>query len=69
MNYLTYGDFISAIINFIIMAFVIFLIVKVMNSLRDIGKKKEPEKKPEPPKPSNEEVLLTEIRDLLKEQK
>ena len=58
-NYLCFGDF-------IIMAFVIFLIVKTMNRLRDAGKKKEAEKKPEPPKPSNEEVLLTEIRDLLK---
>lgn len=66
-NYLCFGDFISAIINFIIMAFVIFLIVRVMNRLRGIGKKKEEEKKPEPPKPSNEEVLLTEIRDLLKD--
>ena len=65
-NYLCFGDFISALINFIIMAFVIFLIVKTMNRLRDAGKKKEPEKEPEPPKPSNEEVLLTEIRDLLK---
>ena len=65
-NYLCFGDFISALINFIIMAFVIFLIVKTMNRLRDAGKKKEAEKKPEPPKPSNEEVLLTEIRDLLK---
>lgn len=66
-NYLTFGDFISALINFFIMAFVIFLMVKIMNRLRNIGKKKEEEKKEEPPKPSNEEVLLTEIRDLLKQ--
>lgn len=65
-NYLTFGDFISAFINFIIMAFVIFLMVKIMNRLREIGKKNEEKKKEEPPKPSNEELLLTEIRDLLK---
>lgn len=65
-NYLCFGDFISAVINFIIMAFVIFLIVKMMNRLREHGKKKEAPKPAEPPKPSNEEVLLTEIRDLLK---
>ena len=64
-QYIDYGSFITAVINFIIMAFVIFLIVKTMNRLRDAGKKKEAEKKPETPKPSNEEVLLTEIRDLL----
>ena len=65
-NYLTYGNFISAVINFFILAFVVFLIVKVVNRLSEIGKKKEEEAPAEPPKPSNEEVLLTEIRDLLK---
>ena len=63
---INYGSFLTAIINFIIMAFVIFLIVKMMNRLREHGKKKEAPKPAEPPKPSNEEVLLTEIRDLLK---
>ena len=68
-NYLTYGNFISAVINFFILAFVVFMLVKGLNKMADIGKKKEEEvaAPAEPPKPSNEEVLLTEIRDLLKE--
>ena len=69
-NYLTYGNFISAIINFLILAFVVFWIVKMVNKLADMGKKKEeeaPAAPPAPPAPSAEEVLLTEIRDLLKE--
>ena len=68
-NYLTYGNFISAIINFFILAFVVFMLVKGLNKLSEIGKKKEeeaPAESPAPPAPSNEEVLLTEIRDLLK---
>ena len=69
-NYLTYGNFISAIINFLILALVVFWIVKIVNKIADIGKKKEeeaPAEPPAPPAPSAEEVLLTEIRDLLKE--
>ena len=70
-NYLTYGNFISAVINFFILAFVVFFIVKGINKLSEIGKKKEEEaataEPPAPPAPSNEEVLLTEIRDLLKD--
>ena len=69
-NYLTYGNFISAVINFLILAVVVFLIVKALNKLSEIGKKKEeeaPAEEPAPPEPSAEEVLLTEIRDLLKE--
>ena len=69
-NYLTYGNFISAVINFLILALVVFFIVKGLNKLSEIGKKKEAEaaaaEPPAPPAPSNEEVLLTEIRDLLK---
>ena len=68
-NYLTYGNFISAVINFFILALVVFFIVKGINTLSEIGKKKEepaPEAPPAPPAPSAEEVLLTEIRDLLK---
>ena len=68
-NYLTYGNFISAVINFFILAFVVFLLVKGLNKLSEIGKKKEeeaPAEPPAPPAPSNEEVLLSEIRDLLK---
>ena len=69
-HYLTYGNFISAVINFLILAVVVFLIVKGLNKLSEIGKKKEEEaaaaEPPAPPAPSAEEVLLTEIRDLLK---
>ena len=68
-NYLTLGNFISAVINFFILAVVVFIIVKGVNALSEIGKKKEeeaPAEPPAPPAPSAEEVLLTEIRDLLK---
>ena len=70
-NYLTYGNLISAIINFIILALVVFFLVKGMNKLTEIGKKKEEEEaaaeEPAPePEPTAEEKLLTEIRDLLK---
>jgi large conductance mechanosensitive channel len=59
----SYGKFIQTIVDFTIVAFAIFLLVKGMNSLR-----KKEEAQPEPPKPpSNEEVLLTQIRDLLKQ--
>jgi len=60
---LNYGKFIQSIVDFTIIAFAIFMVVKAMNSM----KKKEEEKPAEPPKPSNEEVLLTEIRDILKQ--
>ncbi len=66
-NYLCFGDFLSSIISFLILAFVIFLMVKGMNRLRELGKKKEEEAPAAPPEPSNEEKLLTEIRDLLKQ--
>lgn len=65
---LTYGQFITDVINFIIMAFVIFLLVKAMNFIESIGKKKEEEVKKEPIK-TDETKLLEEIRDLLKENK
>lgn len=67
-NYLNVGNFISSIITFFILAWVIFLMIKGMNALRAKAKKaKEEEKKeePAPPEPSAEEKLLTEIRDLL----
>ena len=68
-NYLTVGNFISAVINFFILAVVVFVIVKVINKLTELGKKKEEKEEapPAPPEPSAEEILLTEIRDLLKE--
>ena len=68
-NYLTYGNFISAVINFAILALVVFWLVKGLNKMAELGKKKEeeaPAEPPAPPAPSAEEVLLTEIRDLLK---
>ncbi len=58
-----YGAWLNTVIDFIIIAFVIFLIIKAMNSL----KRKEEEAPKAPPAPPKEEVLLTEIRDLLKE--
>lgn len=67
-NTLNYGSFISAVINFFILALVVFFIVKAVNKAMELGKKKEKEAPPAPPAPSREEVLLTEIRDLLKAQ-
>ena len=70
LNTLNYGNFISAVINFAILALVVFWLVKSLNKLTELGKKKEAEAAAEepaaPPAPSAEEVLLTEIRDLLK---
>lgn len=68
LNTLNYGNFISAIINFFILALVVFFLVKVLNKMAEMGKKEAEEAKeePAPPAPSAEEVLLTEIRDLLK---
>lgn len=60
---IAYGQFIQTIVDFVIIAFVIFLVVKAMNSL----KAKEEAVPSAPPAPTKEEVLLTEIRDLLKE--
>jgi len=59
---LAIGRFLNSVISFIIVAFVVFLFVKALNTFR-----KKEEEAPKPPKPSAEEVLLTEIRDLLKE--
>ena len=80
-NYLTYGNFIAAVINFLIMAIVVFFIVKAMNSLTEMAKRKEREEAEAaaaaaaaaaaeaaanaPHVPTSEE-LLAEIRDLLK---
>jgi len=59
---LNYGAFIKAVVDFIIIAFAIFMVIKSMNAM----KKKEEEQPAAPPAPPKEEVLLTEIRDLLK---
>lgn len=62
-----YGQFIMDVVNFIIMAFVVFLMVKAVNKLSSIGKKKEAPKPDEPKKPTTEE-LLGDILDELKKQ-
>ena len=62
-----YGDFITSVINFIIMAFVLFVLLKFVNSIMAVGKKKQTEETPEIVK-SDEAILLEEIRDLLKKQ-
>jgi len=59
---LNYGSFVQTVVDFIIIAFAIFMVIKAMNSM----KKKEEEAPAAPPKPSAEEELLVEIRDLLK---
>jgi large conductance mechanosensitive channel len=59
---LNYGSFVQTVIDFIIIAFAIFMVIKAMNNM----KKKEEEKPAAPAAPSAEETLLTEIRDLLK---
>jgi large conductance mechanosensitive channel len=59
---LNYGSFIQTVVDFLIIAFAIFMVIKAMNNM----KKKEEAAPAEPPKPSAEEVLLTEIRDALK---
>ena len=63
-----YGAFIQQVVDFAILAFCVFMMVKIMNKLAK--KKEEAPAAPAPaPEPSKEEVLLTEIRDLLKEKK
>lgn len=57
-----YGSFIQAIIDFLIIAFSLFIVIRAMNA----AKKKEVKAPPAPPAPSKESVLLEEIRDLLK---
>jgi large conductance mechanosensitive channel len=59
---LNYGSFVQTVVDFVIIAFAIFMMVKGMNSM----KKKEEEKPAAPAAPSKEEALLTDIRDLLK---
>ena len=64
---IAYGNFIQAIVNFLIVAFVLFLIVRSINQLQKRAAKEEAKAPPAPPEPSAEEKLLTEIRDLLKQ--
>jgi large conductance mechanosensitive channel len=60
-----YGMFIQNVIDFLIIAFAIFMVVRAIARMQQL-KKQEPAPEPAPPEPSNEEKLLTEIRDLLK---
>ena len=62
---ITYGNFVQAILNFLVMAFVVFCLVKAMNSFHQ-KKEEAPAEPAAAPEPSNEEKLLAEIRDLLK---
>ena len=66
-----YGNLIAVILDFIIIAFAVFCMVKAINKMHDKLSKPEPEAEPETeedPEPTKEELLLVEIRDLLKEQ-
>ena len=73
-----YGSFIQQVVDFLILAFCVFMLVRIMNKLSTLKLKEEetaapaPEPEPAPapePEPTKEELLLTEIRDLLKEKK
>ena len=67
-----YGAFLATILDFLIIAFAVFLMIKTINGFHDKMKKQEeavPAEESAPLEPSNEEKLLTEIRDLLKAQK
>ena len=70
LNTLNYGNFISAVINFFILALVVFFLVKGLNKMADAAKRKEEavpaQEEAAPPAPSAQELLLTEIRDILK---
>lgn len=59
---INYGEFLQSLIDFTIVAFAIFMVIKFINNL----KKKEEEKPAEPPAPTKDQILLEEIRDLLK---
>lgn len=65
---INYGNFIQTTLDFIIVAFCVFLMVKGINRISK-KKEEEPAAPPAPPAPSAEEKLLTEIRDLLKDEK
>ena len=66
---LNYGNFFQVVFDFLIIAFCIFMVIKGINKVSDLKKAEEAVVAEEAPAPTNEEVLLTEIRDLLKEQK
>ena len=66
---LNYGNFLQPSMDFLIIAFSIFLFIRLISKLAEKKKVEEPAAPPAPPAPTKEEVLLTEIRDLLKDRK
>ena len=68
LNVFAYGNFITEVINFIILAFAVFLVIKLMNEAKKRTEKKAAEAPAAPAAPPADVVLLTEIRDLLKRQ-
>ena len=64
---LNYGNYLQATFDFLIIAFSIFMFIKLITKLTEKKKAEEPATPPAPPAPTKEEVLLTEIRDILKE--
>lgn len=66
---INYGMFIQNVVDFALIAFSIFLVVRLYGNVAEKVKKEEESKPAAPPAPSNEERLLTEIRDLLKDRK
>jgi len=64
---LNYGNFLQATFDFLIIAFSIFMFIKLITKLTEKKNAEEPATPPAPPAPTKEEVLLTEIRDILKE--
>ena len=66
---INYGTFLSTILDFLIIAFAVFCLIKFLNGLHKKKEEEVPAAPPAPPEPSAEEKLLTEIRDLLKDQK
>lgn len=65
---INYGNFLQTTLNFLIVAFCVFMLIKVVNKVT-AKKEEKPDETPKAPEPTQEEKLLTEIRDLLKEQK
>jgi large conductance mechanosensitive channel len=65
---IAYGSFITAVINFLIIAIVVFLLVRMMNNIMERFKRQEEAKVAEAPAPTVDQLLLTEIRDLLRKQ-
>ena len=66
---INYGNFLQTCFDFLIVAFCIFMLIKVVNKISKKKEEEKPAEAPKAPEPSNEEKLLMEIRDLLKNQK